>query len=130
VCDKTLLLRPRVLLPLHGQRISDAAFILENSRRHISDGTFTTDAVMLLDQHGKLIKKRTSQGWMQPALKTQWAALLKETLDKDIEASEEGRRDNFKTAKRLRAEAIDIRELVMLSQRQPFAAMEAPRVAT
>lgn len=103
---------------------------VENIRRCISNGTFTTDSVMLLDQHGKLIQKRTSQGWMQPAPKTQWATLLKKASDKETEASEEGRWDNFETAKRLRAEASDIRDLVMLSQRLPFAAMEAPNAAT
>ncbi|MDZ5454988.1 hypothetical protein [Azohydromonas lata] len=104
---------------------------VESTRQHISDGTFSTHGVMLLDQHGKLIQKRTSQGWLQPAPQSQWAALLKKASDKDREASEESRWDNFETAKRLRAEASDIRELVMLSQRLPFAAVKSmPKAAT
>jgi hypothetical protein len=103
---------------------------IENTRHHFSDGTFTTHGAMLLDQHGKLIQKCTSQGWLQPAPKQQWADLLRQASDKDSQANEEARWDNFETAKRLRAEARDLRELVVLSQRLPLAAMDPMQQAT
>ncbi|WP_157269122.1 hypothetical protein [Azohydromonas aeria] len=97
---------------------------VENAKDHIGDGTFTSDGLMLLDQHAQVLQKWTDRGWLQPVARELWPRLLQQACDKDDLASTEACWDNFETAKRLRAEARDIRELVALSHRLPRAVLE------
>jgi hypothetical protein len=95
---------------------------VESAKDRLCDDRFTSDGLTLLDQHAGVLQKLSAHAWLQPVPRDLWPRLLQQASDKESVASTEACWDNFEAAKRLRAEARDIRELVALSQRLPRAA--------